>query len=186
MINSYFYKKIILRIILFKFLVCPLISLAFAAEFQEGRIDDPWELHRIYGDLHASVCVKKDTPPNKTEHIFPIQQQWDLWYMSVIFEPSDRSSNLRRISFSDDCNEIEPGNYNVSIRASHEKDKGGPLTVFTGTRKIISKHKKTVGQLLIEPDTEYTFNLKYDGNYIDYDYDASPLNTIYKKHGRSK
>lgn len=141
------------------------------------------ELEEKRKNLPARITVKLEKQQEKKE-----SEDLVIWGESDIVEVVFRYRkegaekwNEKNISWTKKEGEtftVEKGNYEIEIIATHYKEDTGLITIF----KKAEKKKVGEGKIILKkdflPDTQYTFNIFYDGKAgISYRIEEKALNT---------
>ncbi|HOL21447.1 MAG TPA: PEGA domain-containing protein [bacterium] len=80
---------------------------------------------------------------------------------------------------SEDSFTLEKGSYEVQFVATHYKEPTGVLNILLGSKKEkVREYKESATKYEFKPDTQYTFNILYDGKSdFSYKVEEKALNT---------
>ena len=161
MLKQLFALLTILTTSLFLNLIC------LAAEYEEHRTQDPWELHRIYGDLKSKVTVTSNFSGFKSSNPLPILVQVNTTnYSGVTLYNLENEKYIKSVSGGNDTEDLEPGRYKMVIYAKRVQS-GAGLFGSLAKDKVLVDEKKEI-EILIEPDQHVTVEIEYNGQSLDY------------------
>ncbi|MCX8083088.1 MAG: PEGA domain-containing protein [bacterium] len=158
------------------------------AEQERQAKEKAVELEKKRQALPAKIVLKLTNPAlsdsSQQDTSIKLWGESDLVEVSFQYKKSGETAwNTRTLSSkktSEESFTLEKGPYDVQFIATHYKEPTGVLNIIIGSKKEkVKEYKESGMKYEFKPDTQYTFNIIYDGKTsFSYKVEEKPLNTI--------
>lgn len=145
------------------------------------------ELEKKRQALPAKIVLKLTNPSlsdaSQKDTAIKLWGESDTVEISFQYRKSGETAwNIKTLTSkktTEDSFTIEKGNYEVQFVATHYKEPTGVINILIGAKKEkVKEYKESVTKYEFKPDTQYTFNIIYDGKSdFSYKVEEKALNT---------
>jgi len=145
------------------------------------------ELEKKRQALPAKIVLKLTNPSlsdsSQQDTTIKLWSESDTVELSFQYRKSGETAwNIKTLSSKktlEDSFTLEKGIYEVQFIATHYKEPTGVLNIILGAKKEkVKEYKESLGKYEFKPDTQYTFNILYDGKTdFSYKVEEKALNT---------